>query len=47
MLNTPDIICMQLSKLAGSAVPEIIDNMKRGNREQEMADFNLFVIHEP
>ena len=43
MLNTPDIICMLLSKLPGSVRDKwswkVLMIRRRGNREPEMADF--------
>ena len=50
MLNTPDIICMLLSKLPGSVRDKWSQNVftirRRGKREPEMADFIQFVDDE-
>ena len=47
VLNTPDIICMLLSKLPGSVrdkwSQKVLPIWRRGNREPEMADFIQFV----
>ena len=49
-LNTPDIICMLLSKLPGSVRDKfswkVLTIRRRGNREPEMADFIQFVNDE-
>ena len=50
VLNTPDIICMLLSKLLGSARDKwsrkVLTIQRRGNREPEMAGFIQFVNDE-
>ena len=49
VLNTPDIICMLLSKLPGSVRDkwsQVFTIRRRGNREPEMADFIQFVNDE-
>ena len=50
VLNTPDIICMLLSKLPGSVRDKwsrkVLTIQRRGNRESEMADFIHFVNDE-
>ena len=50
MLNTPDIICILLSKLPRSVrdkwSPKVLMIQRRGNREPEMADFIQFVNNE-
>ena len=50
VLNTPDIICMLLSKLPGSVRDKwsrkVLAIRRRGNREPEMADFIQFVNDE-
>ena len=50
MLNTPDIVCMLLSKLPGSVRDKwsrkVLTVRRRGNRELEMADFIQFINDE-
>ena len=50
MLNTPDIVCMLLSKLPGSVRDKwsrkVLTVRRRGNREPEMVDFIQFINDE-
>ena len=50
MLNTPDVICMLLSKLPGSARDKcsrkVLTIRRKVSREPEMADFIQFVNDE-